>query len=338
VTGYRAPRGFTPVRYGIFDQIEVTGPLHQLYRDRLALVRAADEAGFERFHKSEHHLIRLDAIPQIGLFFAAAAQHTTRIRLASLVYLLPFHHPIRLSEEICSLDHLLEGRFDVGVGRGISVPEHELWGLEPDDMRANFDETLHVLRATFTTDSLTFHGKRYHFDDLPVVLHPFQQPHPPLWYAGNIEPAARERMHCIVGGPIPLVAKQVAAYREACRRAGWEGGTIGGVCSIYVAPTDEEARSRVRQAWAVFTDHLTPLFRRWGLAPPNDPTLGGDGERALDLGVLVAGSPATVREHLDRFEAESGTDYFVGKFAMGDLTHVELMRSIDLFASNVMRR
>jgi alkanesulfonate monooxygenase SsuD/methylene tetrahydromethanopterin reductase-like flavin-dependent oxidoreductase (luciferase family) len=105
-----------------------------------------------------------------------------------------------------------------------------------------------------------------------------------------------------------------------------------------VAPTDDEARARVRQAWPVFTEHLVQLFVRWGLAPPNDPTLGGNVDLALELGVLVAGSPATVREHLERFEAESGTDYFVGKFSLGDLTHSELMRSIDLFASNVMNR
>ena len=178
------------MRYGMFDQIEVSGPpLHELYRQHLAFVRAADEAGFERYHKSEHHMIRLDAIPQMGLFFAAAAQHTTRIRFASLVYLLPFHHPIRLAEEIASLDHLLEGRYDVGVGRGISLPEHELWGLETDRINDNFDETLAVVRAAMTTDSLTFHGKKYHFDDLPIILRPYQQPHPPLWYAGNSKPA-----------------------------------------------------------------------------------------------------------------------------------------------------
>jgi alkanesulfonate monooxygenase SsuD/methylene tetrahydromethanopterin reductase-like flavin-dependent oxidoreductase (luciferase family) len=274
----------------------------------------------------------------MGLFFAAAAQHTARIRFASLVYLLPFHHPIRLAEEICSLDHLLGGRFDVGVGRGISLPEHELWGLETDRMQENYEETLTVLRAALTTESLTFHGKKYHFDDLPIVLHPYQSPHPPLWYAGNIEPAARGRMNCIVAGPIPMIAAQVAAYREACGRAGWEGGTIGGIGNVYVAPTDDEARARVGQAWTVFTEHLTQLFRRWGITPPNDPTLGGDVDRALALGVLVAGSPATVREHLERFEAESGTDYFVGKFTFGDLSHAELMRSIDLFASDVMKR
>jgi alkanesulfonate monooxygenase SsuD/methylene tetrahydromethanopterin reductase-like flavin-dependent oxidoreductase (luciferase family) len=72
------------------------------------------------------------------------------------------------------------------------------------------------------------------------------------------------------------------------------------------------------------------------MTPPNDPTLGGNVDLAMELGVLVAGSPATVREHLERFDAESGTDYFVGKFTFGDLTHRELMRSMDLFGSHVM--
>src|SRR6478735_2050229 len=268
------------MRYGMFDQIEVSGePLHELYRDRLALVRAAEEAGFERYHKSEHHMIRLDAVPQLGLFFAAAAQHTTRIRFGSLVYLLPFHHPIRLAEEIATLDHLLEGRFDVGVGRGISLPEQELWGLDTDRVAETFDETLAVLRAALTTDVLTFHGERYHFDELPIILRPYQQPQPPWWYPGNIVAAAAGGMSCIVGGPIPLIARQVAAYRAACadgrRGAGPGARCLGGVHrplvdAVPAVGPDPAARPDAR--------------RRCRSRPP--------ARRA------VAGSPATVGEHL----------------------------------------
>ena len=327
------------MRYGIFDQMEATGePLSALYRDRLEFARLADAAGFWCFHKSEHHMVPLDALPQIGLFFAAAAQQTERLRFGSLVYLLPFHHPIRLAEEVSTLDHMLEGRFELGVGRGISLPEHELWGLDTHRMKESFDETLAVLRAALTTNRLTFHGEQYHFDDLPIVLHPYQQPHPPLWYAGKVAPAAAGRMNCVVGGPLPMIAAQVAEYRALCAAAGWEGGTIGGVCPVYVAPTDAEARERMYSAWATFTARLTPLFRRWGLTPPNDPTLGGDLDLAIKLGIVVAGSPTTVAEHVARFKEESGTDYMVCKFALGDLNHRDLMRTIDLFASHVMER
>ena len=321
------------MRFGIFDQIEFNGqPLREVYRDRLELVRLADEAGFWCYHKSEHHMVPLDAAPNIGLFFAAAAQHTTRIRFGTLVYLLPFHHPIRLAEEISQLDHLLGGRFEVGVGKGVSLPEHELWGIDPADAPGTFDESLEVLKAALTNDRLTYTGERYRYDDLPIIVRPLQDPHPPFWYAGNLRRAAELGMNCIVGGPLPAVVQQVAAFRSLSAPT----ATIGGVAGIYVAPTDAEARQRVRSAWAVFSERLTPLFRRWGITPPNDPTLGGDVDRALELGVLVAGSPSTVRAHVERFREESGTDYFVGKFTLGDLTHAEVMRSVGLFAERCM--
>jgi len=327
------------MRYGVFDQIEISGePLGQLYRDRLELIRTLDDASFSHYFKSEHHMIPLDAMPQIGLLFAAASQSTRTIRLGSLVYLLPFHHPLQLAEQICSLDHLLEGRFDVGVGRGISPPEHELWGLDPTRMVENYEEALAVLRAALTTDSLTFHGDFYHFTEVPVLLRPYQTPMPPLWHPGNFQNAAKGRMNTIVAGPLPMVAEQVAKYRAACDAAGWSGGEVGGINNVIVAPTDAEALALARRSWPVFTEHLTPLFRKWGIDPPNDPTLGGNVELALKLGVLVAGSPSTVAEWMAEFEEGAGTDLFIGKFTMGDLTHAEVMQSIDLFASDVMKR
>ncbi len=293
-----------------------------------------DDAGFTHYFKSEHHMIPLDSMPQIGLLFAAAARSTRQIRLGSLVYLLPFHHPLRLAEEICSLDHMLDGRFDLGVGRGISLPEHEMWGLDTTRMIENYEESLAVLRAALTSDSLTFHGDTYHFDDVPIMLRPLQQPMPPMWHPGDFVQAARDRMNTVVVGPPPMT-EQVAKYRAECKAAGWSGGDVGGITNVIVAPTDEEAVALGRRTWPVFTEHLTPLFRRWDIPPPNDPTLGGDVELRCKSG---RSSPARHRRsrRLAQFEEGAGTDLFVGKFTMGDLTHAELMRSIDLFASHVM--
>ena len=259
------------------------------------------------------------------------------MRFASLVYLLPFHHPIRLAEEICSLDHLLGGRFDVGVGRGISPPEHELWGLESDRARENFDETLAVLRQALTTDSLTFHGKKYHFDELPIVLRPYQQPTPPFWYAGNIARGG--------GGDELRGGINDPRDRPAGRRVpgGLRGGRLRGNHDRrhpHRVRRTHRCASSIKGPGRVARVHRSPpaAVPAMGARADPDPTLGGDVDRALELGVLIAGSPATVREQLERFEAESGTDYFVGKFTTGDLSHLEVMRSLDLFATHVMDR
>lgn len=109
----------TPVAFGLFDWMDRgTAPWYQLYEERLQLLEAADAAGFFGYHLVEHHATPLGMAPSPALFLTAAAQRTRRIRLGPLVYLLPFYHPLRLIEEVCMLDHLSNGRLELGIGRG----------------------------------------------------------------------------------------------------------------------------------------------------------------------------------------------------------------------------
>jgi alkanesulfonate monooxygenase SsuD/methylene tetrahydromethanopterin reductase-like flavin-dependent oxidoreductase (luciferase family) len=328
------------LRFGLFDQLEHPGgvPLHQLYRDRIDLVVKAEQAGFWGYHKSEHHLIPLDAAPSINVFLAAVAERTSRIRLCSLVHLLPFYHPIRLAEEICMLDQLSEGRFEFGFGKGISIPEHLLWGLEPDEAIDRTEEALDLLLTALQTDGqLTYEGRFWSYKDVPIELQPYQRPYPPLWRPGTLDTAAALGVSTIVGGPLPLVAKSVARYHELHQPGvgRHHTPTIGGIRRIYVAPTDAEAEDRARASWVALTEHLTRLFRRYELQPPNDPTLGGNFDLAMEVQAALVGSPAKIRDHVEQFAATSGTDYFVGSFAWGDFTAAESHRSLELFAEHI---
>lgn len=329
------------MRFGVFDQLEHPGgvPLHQLYRDRIDLAVMADQAGFWGYHKSEHHMIPLDAAPSINVFLGAVAERTERIRICSLVHLLPFYHPLRLAEELCMLDHLSQGRLEIGFGKGISIPEHLLWGLDADDAEASTDEALDLLLTILQTDGeLSHHGPRWDFENVPVELRPLQQPYPPLWRPGRLETAAEMGVSTVVGGPTAGVATSVARYRELHRPGigRHHPPTVGAVRRFVVAPTDQEADERGRIAWVAFTEHLTRLFRRYELPPPNDPTLGGDYELAKQVHAVVVGSPARVREHVEELAEVGGTDYLIGCFAWGDLTGTEAMRSMASFAEHVV--
>lgn len=330
------------LRFGIFDQLEQPGdvPTHQLFRDRLRLIELAEEAGVWGWHKSEHHLIPLDGAPSINIFLTAAIERTSTLRICSLVHLLPFYHPIRLAEELCMLDHLSEGRLEIGFGKGVSIPEHILWGLPPDEAVERTNESLEVLLAAFTCgDSLTFNGQFHAFEDVPIELRPFQTPYPPLWRPGTLETAAELGVRTVAGGPLPVVKEAATRYRELFNPTGIgapHSPMIGGVRRLVVAATDAEADAIGRRAWEAFTEHLTRLFRRFEMTAPNDPTLGGDYDLAKNVQAVVVGSPATISEHLAQFEAESGTDYFIGTFAWGDLSADEYLRSFDLFAEHCM--
>jgi alkanesulfonate monooxygenase SsuD/methylene tetrahydromethanopterin reductase-like flavin-dependent oxidoreductase (luciferase family) len=173
----------TAVTFGLFDWIDRgDAPLQQLYEERLRLLEAADAAGFFAYHLAEHHATPLGLASSPGLFLAAAAQRTRRIRLGPLVYLLPLYNPLRLVEEICMLDHLSGGRLEVGIGRGVSPYELQHFGVDEADARSMFDEALAVLVAGLTHERLTFAGRHLRYEDVPMELRPLQRPYPPLWY------------------------------------------------------------------------------------------------------------------------------------------------------------
>lgn len=337
------------MEFAIFDHIERRdGPLDRLYAERLDYVAAADEAGFGRYFKSEHHLTPLDAAPCSGLFLAAAAQRSRRMRLVPLVYLLPFHHPIRLIEEIAMLDALSGGRLEVGIGRGVAPPEHEMWGLDPATSREHTEEALAVILRGLTSDRLDHHGRFHTFTDVPMELQPTQRPYPALWYPGNVEAAGRGGFHTVVAGTVGAVAGAVRRYRELIEahdatrtgvNAHVERPLIGCATRVYVAATDGEAEDRARRAWAAYTHNITLLWRRAGLdiaATTSDPACGGDFDRAMERGLAVVGSPSRVADHVAAMAEGSGTDCFVASLCWGDLDHAEAMGSLDRFATTAM--
>ena len=144
-----------------------------------------------------------------------------------------------------------------------------------------------------------------------------------------------------------MAAAATARYRElaaACAprddfNPGVSEPIIGVARHLFVADTDDEAQSRAAAAFRVYHQNLTVLFKKYNVEfppPLGDPTLGGDAKRALQVEALVAGSPETIRAHVDKTIETTGLDYFVGSFAWGDLSHAESMRSLELFAKEVM--
>ena len=181
------------IRFGLYDLLEARPGigLDRLYRERFELIAAAENAGLWGYHTTEHHLTPLDATPSPSLFLAAAAQHTSTIRLGSLVHVLPLYEPIRLAEELLMLDALTGGRLEIGFGKGVSSPEQRLLGRDPDEREANMGDVLEQVLSIFCGEPV---------DGAAVPFQPVQKPYPPLWYAGNADYAGRHNLHVVLGG------------------------------------------------------------------------------------------------------------------------------------------
>lgn len=325
------------MRFGLIDHVETRPrvPLSQIFRERLEYVQAAEAAGIWGYHTTEHHLSLLDATPSPGLLLAAMAPLTERIRLCSLVHILPMYHPVRLAEEVIMLDHLSKGRFELGCGKGVSPPEHRILDLETARIVDVFDD--HLERMVTVLEGEAVDG----------AVNPFecvQQPYPPLWYAGNAVRAAELNMNAIIGGPPRAVAEAIAEHRRIRAERtdpprynpNLERTTIGVGRHVVIRPNGQEAKRRAVESWKLYTPHINHHFDRTGEETPRDPSFGGNPEAAVGACALVAGSPQQVAESYIEMAEVGGPDYLLGHFFWGDLDHAEAMTSFELFVTEVM--
>ncbi|MFN8525440.1 MAG: LLM class flavin-dependent oxidoreductase [Chloroflexota bacterium] len=338
----------TAVSFGLFDWIDASGaPLATLYEERLRLLEAAEAAGFYAYHLAEHHGTPLGMAPSPGLFLAAAAQRTRRIRLGPLVHILPLYNPLRLLEEICMLDHLSGGRLELGLGRGISPYELGYFGVNDEPTtRSLFEESLAVILRGLTQDRLSFEGDHYRFQDVPMTLKPLQRPYPPLWYPsqtpGSVPRLARDGFNYVRLGPASMARDPFAEYWRIWEEHRGDANRLNGhvarprvglVRQVVVAETDAEAAALTERAYGVWN---RAILKVWHEHDDHSRDAQFSYENALKHETVLSGSPTTVRAQMARMLEESGCNYVLCVFAWGDLSHEDAMRSLRLFAGEVM--
>jgi alkanesulfonate monooxygenase SsuD/methylene tetrahydromethanopterin reductase-like flavin-dependent oxidoreductase (luciferase family) len=330
------------MKFGIFDYIDRRDePIARTFDERMMLLRAAEEAGFYGYHLTEHHMTPLSLAPSPTVFLAAAARETRRIRLGTLLYLLPLHDPVRLVEELVMLDHLSNGRLDIGVGTGVSPHEFRALGHDFATAREQYEAAFDVLYQGLTQERIDYRG------GLKMAMRPLQQPMPPLWYGLRSDYghalAARYGMNVVTLGGDERIAASIAKFRgawaenaEARRQIGTGVAEplIGGMRAVFVADTDAEARRFAEPAHRQWFDSLCWLWKENGDFPPI--ALSPDFEEATKSGALVAGSPETVRNTLVAQARRIKFNYLVLHLAFGSLGHAREMRSLELFRTEVM--
>jgi alkanesulfonate monooxygenase SsuD/methylene tetrahydromethanopterin reductase-like flavin-dependent oxidoreductase (luciferase family) len=333
--------------FGVFDWIDRgSQPVSQLYEERLQLLSAADEAGFFCYHLAEHHATPLGMAPSPALFLTAATQRTRQIRLGPLVYLLPLYDPLRLIEEVAMLDQLSGGRLELGVGRGVSPYELRNFGVDPENSRAMFEEALTVLLAGLVRPRLSFVGTHYRYHNVPIELHPLQQPYPPLWYPthtpASIEYAGRHGFNFVGLGAAAAVREHTQAYRRAWNAHRHDPDRLNGHVAepkigilrlVVVADRDADAEAEARAAHQVWFRSITQLWHQHG-----DHSIDGlfSWETAVRDKSILFGSPERVRDEIEALATESGCNYVLCSFAWGTLSRNQSMRSLRLFADEVM--
>lgn len=331
------------IDFGIFDHLDrrPDTPLAQTYEDRLKLVEAYDEAGFFAYQIAEHHATPLTVAPSPSVFLSAVAQRTKRIKFGPMVYVLPMYHPLRLAEEVSMLDQFSGGRFLYGVGKGITPYELGYFGVDPDNARDIYDEILEITLKALdpSTERLNWKGRYFDFDDVPINIHPVQQPHPPLWIGvGTPEGAERAgaaAINALTNSPLSRSTELMTRYRDAYTGAADAMPKIAICRHTIVAETDAEAERIMREAYPAWYRHFVALWKQHGDSPVV-AAYTEDFDETVEKDLLVFGSPATVREEIERYLETSGTNYFVCRFAFGSLAYGQSRSALDGFVEEVM--
>jgi alkanesulfonate monooxygenase SsuD/methylene tetrahydromethanopterin reductase-like flavin-dependent oxidoreductase (luciferase family) len=338
------------LEFGLFNHIEKSSgspDLEVLYNEHINFIQQAEAAGFWGYHLAEHHATPLSMVPSPGLFLAALARQTTRIRLGPMVYLLPFYNPLRLIYEICMLDNLSGGRLEVGVGRGINPYEHQFYRINTLEAREVFEEALEVVLKGLTHERLKHRGIHFRFDDVPVMdLRPVQRPYPGLWYGAlndnSIVFAAQRGMSVGTGGPLQTLKRAVELYWHT--RKQYENTPdnlqphvtepkIGPLRFLLVNEDERKADALARGAYDVYERNINKLVNDYGLQD-NRVTIPFDVLR--ETGGMIVGSPRRVHDEIANQCSQTGFNYILLNMKFGSLQAAESLRSLELFAGKVM--
>jgi alkanesulfonate monooxygenase SsuD/methylene tetrahydromethanopterin reductase-like flavin-dependent oxidoreductase (luciferase family) len=334
---------------------------HKLYNRYLDELEYAEELGFDVISVNEHHQTAYGLMPSPIVTAAALARRTKRIKIAILGSALPLReHPLMVAEEHAMIDVISGGRLISGFVRGIGA-EYHTFGVNPTFSHDRFHEAHDlIVRAWTEPGPFTFQGRHYRVNYVNTWPRPYQRPHPPIWIPSQgsketIDWAShpdRRYAYLQTFSPAKVVARYLKMYRDTCQGYGYtaEDRQLGWSVPVYVAETDERARAEAKP----HLEALRNVFLKMPiemLLPPgytSRESLKGVmkakaeifGEvtidKAIELGLFVCGSPATVRRAFEGYWKEMRFGNLLVLCQFGTLPAELTRKNMELFAREVM--
>jgi alkanesulfonate monooxygenase SsuD/methylene tetrahydromethanopterin reductase-like flavin-dependent oxidoreductase (luciferase family) len=351
------------MRFGTFYFFQAAPGLshEEVIQRELEQMEWTEELGFDQIWLTEHHFIDYGLSVDPASLATAAASRTRRVRIGLAAAILPFHHPLRLAEQIALVDIISKGRIDVGIGRGNRPAEFAGYAVPQQENRQRFDEAIDIMIKAWTEETVTYDGRFFSVKDVRVMPKPLQRPHPTIYQvcgsdSGIESTAARgwRMLNSILTGPLEQIVKRRDTYLEALRRhqkpedeitrlmADW-----GVSRQIYVAETDAQALAESKDAEMWYQDSL----RRFqvpddieAMHPSLQPGFRAAAERfakvtweGLVKETVAFGSPDTVAKRIEEMRA-LGVGQVLCWMNFGGLPQAKIRRSMELFARDVMPR
>ena len=345
------------MEFGIFHEFpSIAGqPDAAAFDQAFELVDGAERWGLDAMWLAELHFNPERSVLSSPLILAAAiAARTKTMKIGTAVQVLPLCHPLRLAEEIATIDHLANGRLIFGVGRSGFAHTYKTYGVDYGESRERFSETLAIVKRAFTEERFSLKGKYFAYDNVRLSPRPVQKPWPEIRVAAA-SPDTYEEMgtmgHAIFiaarTGNLSELKPMVQVYQAAWKAAGHPGK--GGVflrVPVYVAPTAQQALSEPEES-------VMHFYRYLGQRIEESATLSGAraienraerGSRLQSISYdevlrskIIVGTPAQVVDRLGELRETLGLSGILAEMNCGSqIPHEQVMTSLQLLCEEVI--
>jgi alkanesulfonate monooxygenase SsuD/methylene tetrahydromethanopterin reductase-like flavin-dependent oxidoreductase (luciferase family) len=313
-------------------------------------VALAEDLGLDTVWLAETHFNPNRSVLSAPLVLAAAiAGRTKRIKIGTAVQILPLGNPLRIAEEVATLDHISGGRFEFGIGRSGLPSAYNGYNIPYTESRERFYESMEIIKKAFTEDSFTYSGKYNSYENVCLTPKPLQNPYPQM----RIAATTSETFTTLGQMGIPIfvgvrglslsdVAQQVALYREALRKANHATGSILLRVPVHVAESTPEALANSEASFM-------KQFRRLGSQLGSNATaaLNTEGNTSKNLSEIdwnhiqgekvAVGDPDTVVAQIKNMIDVLTLDGIAAEFNAGEeIPAPKVENSLSLFCKEVM--
>ncbi len=332
------------MKFGLYSSI--ANPPRGEHLDRsidevIAEAQLAESCGFDSCFFGEHHQDRDGFLPSPLIVATAVAASTRRLNVGTSVILLPLHHPVRVAEDVITLDLVSKGRVILGVGIGYQPADFRVFNVPMEHRVALFEEGVEIIRKCWAGEPFTFRGKHFTLEDVQIRPRPYREGGPPLWIGASVAAAVRRAgvlADAFVGTPsttLQSAMRQVDAYQSAAKEAGRTPRVVL-MRDAWVANTRAEAES-------VYGPEVMAAYRYyWQNRLAEFKNIPADAEFTLaNLAPdrLIVGDAETCVREFHRWKDATSADYFLLRLRhahSGGPAHAKIMEAIKLFGDKVL--
>ncbi|WP_439815556.1 LLM class flavin-dependent oxidoreductase [Zavarzinia sp. CC-PAN008] len=330
---------------------------HEVYQRELKLAELGATLGFESIWGVEHHFDAYTMCPDVLQFLSYIAGRCPNVRVGSMVVVLPWHDPMRVAEEIAMLDLMSDGRFILGLGRGLARIEFEGFGIDQNTARERFVESAEMILTGLERGYCEYDGqyiKQVRRDIRPAPKSSFKG----RTYAAAVSPESVEIMAKLGVGiliipqkPWDVVEAELANYRAIFRKVnGFEAPApiMGGwtFCDKDAGRAEEMARKYIGGYWKTViahyefnADYLTKTKGYESYKAMAERAASADGADEMVeffLSIQIWGTPEMCYDKIMKCRGHSGAGAFNGVFSYAGMPWDMAEANMRLFAKEVL--